>query len=101
VQLLEERVVLGRQRVLDEVRAELLNLAAQADGIDRRYALVDIVQKLNAEINRAMQLPEVNAKLTGSGLIVVNESADYYTEFIKTEYAKYGKIVRDIGLQPQ
>ena len=61
----------------------------------------DIVQKLNAEINRAMQLPEVNAKLTGSGLIVVNESADYYTEFIKTEYAKYGKIVRDIGLKPQ
>jgi hypothetical protein len=48
-----------------------------------------------------MQLPEVNAKLTGAGLIVVNESAEYYTEFIKTEYAKYGKIVREIGLKPQ
>ena len=61
----------------------------------------DIVKKLNEEINRAMQLPEVNAKLTGAGLIVVNESAEYYTEFIKTEYAKYGKIVREIGLKPQ
>lgn len=61
----------------------------------------DIVKKLNEEINRAMQQPDVNAKLTGSGLIVVNESAEYYGEFIKKEYAKYGKIVRDIGLQPQ
>ena len=60
-----------------------------------------IVKKLNEEINRAMQQPDANAKLVGSGLIVVNESAEYYGEFIKTEYAKYGKIVRDIGLQPQ
>jgi tripartite-type tricarboxylate transporter receptor subunit TctC len=61
----------------------------------------DIVKKLNEEINRAMQQPDVNAKLVGSGLIVINESAEYYGEFIKKEYAKYGKIVRDIGLQPQ
>ena len=60
-----------------------------------------IVRKLNEEINRAMQQPDANAKLVGSGLIVVNESAEYYGEFIKSEYAKYGKIVRDIGLQPQ
>ena len=89
---------------------ELPVFAEQVPGYDMRgwFGYVapagtprEIVQKLNAEINRAMQLPEVNAKLTGSGLIVVNESADYYTDFIKTEYAKYGKIVRDIGLQPQ
>ncbi len=61
----------------------------------------DIVKKLNEEINRAMQQPDINAKLTGAGLVVVNESAEYYGEFIKTEYAKYGKIVRDIGLKPQ
>jgi tripartite-type tricarboxylate transporter receptor subunit TctC len=61
----------------------------------------DIVKKLNDEINRATQQPDANAKLTGSGLIVVNESAEYYGDFIKSEYAKYGKIVRDIGLQPQ
>ena len=29
------------------------------------------------------------------------EAAEFYAEFIKSEYAKYGKIVRDIGLQPQ
>ncbi len=60
-----------------------------------------IVRRLNEEINRAMQQPEVNAKLVGAGLIVANESAEFYGEFIKSEYAKYGKIVRDIGFQPQ
>ncbi len=60
-----------------------------------------IVRRLNEEINRAMQQPEVNAKLVGAGLIVANESAEFYGEFIKSEYAKYGKIVRDIGLKPQ
>jgi tripartite-type tricarboxylate transporter receptor subunit TctC len=43
----------------------------------------------------------VKAKLETAGLIVVNESPEFYADFIKSEYAKYGKIVRSIGLQPQ
>lgn len=61
----------------------------------------DIVKRLNAEINRAMQLPEVNAKLVDLGLIVQNESAEYFDKFLKREYDKYGKLVRDIGLKPR
>jgi tripartite-type tricarboxylate transporter receptor subunit TctC len=61
----------------------------------------DIVRRLNAEINRAMQQPDAAAKLVAAGLIIVNESPEFYAEFIKSEYAKYGKIVRDIGLQQQ
>ena len=60
-----------------------------------------IVKRLNEEINRAMQQPEVNAKLVTAGLYVANESPEFYAEFIKKEYAKYGKIVRDIGFKPQ
>ncbi|MGQ0752152.1 MAG: Bug family tripartite tricarboxylate transporter substrate binding protein [Betaproteobacteria bacterium] len=61
----------------------------------------DIVKRLNAEINRAMQMPEVNAKLVDLGLIVQNESAEYFDKFLKGEYEKYGKLVRDIGLKPK
>ena len=61
----------------------------------------DIVRRLNSEINRAMQQPDVNAKLVGLGLLVANESPEYFDKFIKTEYGKYGKLVRDIGLKPQ
>lgn len=61
----------------------------------------DVVKLLNAEINRAMQTPEVNAKLVDLGLIVQNESAEYFDKFLKAEYEKYGKLVRDIGLKPK
>jgi len=61
----------------------------------------DIVKRLNAEIDRAMQLPEVNGKLVEAGLIVANQSAEYFDNFMKTEYTKYGKLVRDIGLKPR
>ncbi len=61
----------------------------------------DIVKRLNAEINRAMQVPEVNAKLADLGLLVQNESAEYFDKFLKNEYDKYGKLVRDIGLNPR
>jgi tripartite-type tricarboxylate transporter receptor subunit TctC len=61
----------------------------------------DIVKRLNAEINRAMRQPEVNSKLVDLGLIVQNESAEYFDKFLKAEYEKYGKLVRDIGLKPK
>jgi tripartite-type tricarboxylate transporter receptor subunit TctC len=57
--------------------------------------------KLNEEINRAIKLPEVSEKLVAGGLIVVAESPEYFGELIRSDYAKYGKLMRDIGFQPQ
>jgi tripartite-type tricarboxylate transporter receptor subunit TctC len=61
----------------------------------------DIVLRLNQEINHAMQLPDVSEKLVGAGLIVVAETPEYFAKLIRSDYAKYGKLVRDIGFQPQ
>lgn len=61
----------------------------------------DRIRKLNQEINRAMQQPDVNAKLVGAGLIVVNESPEWFADFLKSEYVKFGKLVKDIGLKAQ
>jgi tripartite-type tricarboxylate transporter receptor subunit TctC len=60
-----------------------------------------IVLRLNEEINRAMRLPDVSEKLAGAGLIVVAESPEYFAQLIRSDYAKYGKLVRDIGFTPQ
>jgi tripartite-type tricarboxylate transporter receptor subunit TctC len=61
----------------------------------------DIVLRLNAEINRAMQAPDVSDKLVGAGLVVVNESPEYFAEILRSDYAKYGKLVKAIGFTPQ
>ena len=60
-----------------------------------------IVQRLNEAINYAMKQPEVAAKLTALGLIIVDESPEYFGKFIKSEYDKYGKVVHSIGFKPR
>ncbi|MBV8032951.1 MAG: tripartite tricarboxylate transporter substrate binding protein [Betaproteobacteria bacterium] len=61
----------------------------------------EIVVRLNEEINRAVRLPDVSEKLVNNGLTVVAESPEYFAEYLRNDYAKYGKLVKDIGFQPQ
>ena len=48
-----------------------------------------------------MSRPDVKEKLTSAGLFIVNESPDYFASVLKSDYAKYGKLIRDINFQPQ
>jgi tripartite-type tricarboxylate transporter receptor subunit TctC len=61
----------------------------------------DIILKLNEEINRAMRSPDVSEKLVNAGLIIVTESPEFFANLLKSDFAKYGKLVKDIGFQPQ
>jgi len=60
----------------------------------------DITLKLNQEINRAMNSPEVVEQLKQYGLEVVSESPEYFERVLKEDYTKYGKLVKDIGYVP-
>jgi len=61
----------------------------------------DIVLRLNMEINRAIREPDVSEKLVNAGLTIVTESPEYFAEYLKRDYAKYSKLVKDIGFTPQ
>ncbi len=61
----------------------------------------EIVARLNDEINRAMKSPDVAEKLVATGLNMVYESPEYFAETIRSDHAKYGKLVKDIGFKPQ
>jgi tripartite-type tricarboxylate transporter receptor subunit TctC len=61
----------------------------------------EIVNRLNAEINRAMALPEVAPKMVALEMVVTTESPKYFEELIKNDYVMYGNLVRDIGYKPQ
>ena len=56
---------------------------------------------LNREINRAMSLPDIREKMIALGLDIANESPEFFVDLIKSDYVKYGKIIRAIGLQLQ
>lgn len=60
-----------------------------------------IVAKLNEEINRAMKQPDVAEKMIAAGLIIADASPEFFGDMIRSDYVKYGKLVHDIGFQPQ
>jgi len=60
-----------------------------------------VIVLLNQEINAALKLPDVRAKLEVLGLEVWTESPDYFGALMRSEYEKYGKVAREIGLVPK
>ena len=61
----------------------------------------EIIVKLNDEINRAMKQPDVTQKLEAAGLQVVAESPEHFAQVLKSDYDKYGRLVKMIGFKPQ
>jgi tripartite-type tricarboxylate transporter receptor subunit TctC len=56
-----------------------------------------IVQKLNAEIIKAMRAPEVKARIEAAGYDIVGSTPEQLDAFIKTEIVRWGKVVKDSG----
>ena len=61
----------------------------------------EVIATLNREANAAMKQPDIEKKLEALGLDLWNESPDYFNKLLKSEYDKYGKVARDIGLAPK
>lgn len=60
-----------------------------------------IVELLNREANAAMRDPDVREKMTALGLDIWNESPDYLTDLMRSDFEKYGKLARDVGIAKQ
>ena len=56
-----------------------------------------IVERLNAELRKAVQAPEVRARLTADGAEPVSSSPEAFAAYIKAELAKWGKVVKASG----
>jgi tripartite-type tricarboxylate transporter receptor subunit TctC len=61
----------------------------------------EIVTLLNQEMNRAMTMPDVREKMIAFGLEIHTESPEVFADTIRTDFAKWGKLARDIGFKPR
>jgi len=59
-----------------------------------------IVAKLTAEINAALKLPDVRAKLEAAGIEIQGGTPQDYAALIKSDLVKWGKVVKAAGIQP-
>ena len=58
-----------------------------------------IIEYLNAEIVRAIQTPEVKQLLLGQGLEVRTSTPAEFAAYMKSEFDKWAKVIKDRGLK--
>jgi tripartite-type tricarboxylate transporter receptor subunit TctC len=61
----------------------------------------DAIRKLQVETVKALKLPEVSERLTKAGLQPVGNSPDEFTKVIRTEIEQFGKLAKELGIEPQ
>jgi tripartite-type tricarboxylate transporter receptor subunit TctC len=57
----------------------------------------DVVAKLNAELKRALEQPEVKERFAAQGFAAAWSTPDQYAAFIQAELAKWAKVVKVSG----
>lgn len=57
----------------------------------------DITMRLNTEINKALQTPELQKKLNDQGADVAGSTPEQFGKLIQNEMAKWGRVVKESG----
>ncbi|MBI3707143.1 MAG: tripartite tricarboxylate transporter substrate binding protein [Proteobacteria bacterium] len=60
-----------------------------------------IVTRLNAEIVKAMQAPDVKELLAGQGADALTSTPQEFAAYISAERAKWARVVREAGIKPE
>jgi tripartite-type tricarboxylate transporter receptor subunit TctC len=77
-------------------------------GVDNWYALFApggtdkaIISKIQQEVARFVKLPETHNLLLKQGLDAVGSSPEEFAKIVGQETARWAKVVKALGLQPQ
>jgi tripartite-type tricarboxylate transporter receptor subunit TctC len=60
-----------------------------------------IITRLHNEVVRTLQSAEVKQRLVSDGADPVGSAPDEFAAFLRSETAKWAKVVKDIGIQPE
>jgi tripartite-type tricarboxylate transporter receptor subunit TctC len=58
-----------------------------------------IVTRLNAEVNKALQSPDVVEKLNAQGVTIAGGTVDAFTTIVRRDYAHWGGVVKQAGVK--
>jgi tripartite-type tricarboxylate transporter receptor subunit TctC len=61
----------------------------------------DIVAKLNVAINAALKMDDVKERLTKAGVQIQGGTPEQFAAVIQREVDKWGKVVKEAGIQPE
>ena len=59
----------------------------------------EIVKRLNTDVLKALTKPDVKEKLASLGLTIAGSTPEKFSGYIKSEYAKWAKVIKDAGIK--
>ena len=60
-----------------------------------------IVDRLYAATAKTMQLPDVKARLLAQGVDIISSSPQQFSAYLKSETAKWAKVIKDANVRPE
>ena len=58
-----------------------------------------VIARLNAAVNQVLQAPDVREKIANGGAVAAGGSSESFAAFVREDYARWGKIVKDAGVK--
>jgi tripartite-type tricarboxylate transporter receptor subunit TctC len=58
-----------------------------------------VIERLNKELNAILRMPEVKEAARVEGSTIIGGTPEQLREFLKSEYTKYGRLVREAGIK--
>ena len=60
-----------------------------------------LVNRLSAEINKALAAPDMKERLLGAGIQPVGTTPEQFGSFIRSETVRFAKVIKDAGIKPE
>lgn len=61
----------------------------------------DMLNRLNAELNKAIVAPDMKEKLAGNGIEPLGGTPEQFAAFIRSESLRFGKVIKEAGIKPE
>jgi tripartite-type tricarboxylate transporter receptor subunit TctC len=58
-----------------------------------------VVQKINADVSKVVNAPELKSKLASQGIIIETSAPDDFARFIREDHARWGKVIKEAGIK--
>jgi len=58
-----------------------------------------IIARLNAEVNKVLAMPDIREKISAGGATAAGGTTEEFAAFVRSDYAKWGKIARDANIK--
>ena len=61
----------------------------------------EVINKVNADVMQILKLPDVRDRMLASGAEAAGSTPDEFAAYIHAESAKWGRIVKSVGVKPE